>query len=69
MTKYNSKKIRLYRYHGLAVCTNVGGPASEKIEKQLQSLFKQKCLQIIIECNLSVINYLNVTFNPDDRFY
>ena len=40
--KYNSKNIGLYRDDGLAVFKNVSEPASEKIKKQLQSLFKQK---------------------------
>ena len=40
-----------------------------KKKKQLQSLFKQKALQIIIECNLKVVNYLDVTFNLNDGSY
>ena len=59
--KYDSKNNWLYRDDGLAVFKNVSGPASEKIKKQLQSLFKQKGMQIIIECNLKVVNYLDVT--------
>ena len=53
--KYDSKNIGLYRDYRLAVFKNVSGPASEKIKKQLQSLFKQKGLQIITECNLMVL--------------
>ena len=64
--KYNSKNIGLYRDDGLAVLKNVSGSASEKIKKQLQSLFKQKGMQIIIECHLKVVNYLDVTFNLND---
>ena len=67
--KYDSKNIGLYRDDGLAAFKNVSGPASEKMKKQLQSLFKQKGLQIIIECNLKVVNYLDVTFNLNDGFY
>ena len=37
--KYNSKNIGIYRDYGLAVFKNVIGPASEKIKKQLRSLF------------------------------
>ena len=37
--KYNSKNIGLYRDYGLAVFKNVIGPASEKMKKQLRSLF------------------------------
>ena len=67
--KYDSKNIGLYRDDGLAVFKNVSGPASEKMKKQLQSLFKQKGMQIIIECNLKVVNYLDVTFSLNDGSY
>ena len=67
--KYDSKNIGLYRDDGLAVLKNVSGPASEKTKKHLQYLFKQKGLQIIIECNLKVVNYLDVTFNLNDGSY
>ena len=67
--KYELKNIGLYRDDRLAFFKNVSGPASEKIKKQLQSLFNQKDLQIIIECNLKVINYLDVTFNLNDGSY
>ena len=67
--KYDSKHIGLYRDDGLAEFKNVNRPASEKIKKQLQSLFKQKGLQIITECNLKVVNYLDVTFNLNDGSY
>ena len=67
--KYDSKNIGLYRDDRLAAFKNVSEPASEKIKKQLQSLFKQKGLQIIIECNLKVVNYLDVTFNLNDGSY
>ena len=67
--KYDSKNIGLYRDEGLAVLKNVSRPASEKIKTHLQYLFKQKGLQIIIECNLKVVNYLDVTFNLNDGSY
>ena len=67
--KYDSKNIGLCRHDGLAVLKNVSGPASEKLKKHLQYLFKQKGLQISIECNLKVVNYLDVTFNLNDGSY
>ena len=67
--KYHSKTIGLYRDDGLAISKNVSGPASEKMKKHLQYLFKQKGLQIVIECNLKVVNYLGVTFNLNDGSY
>ena len=32
-------------------------------------MFKQRGLQIIIECNLKVVNYLDATFNLNDGSY
>ena len=60
--KYDSKNIGLYRDDGLIIFKQVSGPASEKIKKLLQSLFKQKGSQIFIECKLKVENYLDVKF-------
>ena len=40
-----------------------------KTKLQLQSLFKQKGFQIILECNLKVPNYLDNTFILNDGFY
>ena len=67
--KFDLKNIVLYRHDGLAVLKNVSGPASEKLKKHLQYLFKQKGLQISIECNLKVVNYPDVTFNLNDGSY
>ena len=63
------RHVSSYRDDGLTVFKNVSGPASEKIKKQLQSLFMQKGIQIIIDCNLKVVNYLDVTFNLNDGSY
>ena len=57
--KYNSKNYGLYRDGGLAVFKNVSRP----------SLFYQKGFQIIIECNLKIVNYLDATFNLNDGSY
>ena len=57
--KYDSKNIELQKDGGLTALKNLSGPASEKM-KQLQSFFKQKGLQIIIECNLKVVRYHGV---------
>ena len=67
--KYDSRNIGLYRDDGPAVFKNIKGPASEKYKKQLQSLFKQKDVLIIIECKLKFVKYLDVTFNPNDGSY
>ena len=69
MKKYDSENAGLCRYDGLTVFKNVSSPASEKIKELLQYLFKQKGLQIIIECNLKVVNYLDVTSNVSGGSY
>ena len=60
--KYVSKGIRLCRDDGLALFKNVSETASEKIKKQNGQ-------QMITECNLKVINYLDVTLNLNDGSY
>ena len=41
----------------------------EKIKKRLQKVFKNKGLNVIIECNMKIVIYLNVTFNLNDGTY
>ena len=41
----------------------------EKIKKHLQKVFKNNGLDVIIECNMKVGNYLDVTFNLNDDTY
>ena len=56
----------LYRDDGLAVFKSVSGPQSEKIKKDFH--FKS-FLKLEIMCNLSVVGYLDVTFNLKDGSY
>ena len=67
--KYNKNDVGLYRDDGLAVFKNISGPESERIKKNFQSLFKKYVLEIIIECNKKVVDYLDVTFNLKDGTY
>ena len=52
--KYNPNNIRLYRDDRLTVFTS--GPQSEKIKKTFQKMFKSKGLDIIINCNMKIVN-------------
>ena len=63
---YEKKDIGLYRDHGLAVFKNKSGPESEKIKKSIQSIFWENELKITIQCNLKIVDYLDVTFNLTD---
>ena len=67
--KYNKNDVGLYRDDGLAVFKNISGPESEHIKKNFQSLFKKYGLEIIIECNKKVVDYLDVTSNLKDGSY
>ena len=64
--KYNSSDIGLYRDDGLAVFKNTSGPQNEKIKKEFQKIFRDNDLDIIITCNMKVVDYLDVTLNLDD---
>ena len=68
-SKYNPNNIGLYRDDGLAVFKNTSGPQSEKIKKNFQRMFKNKGLDIIINCNMKIVNYLDVTLNLNDGSY
>ena len=67
--KYNPYNIGLYRDDGLAVFKNTSRPRSEKIKKTFQKMFKYKDLDIIINCNMKIVNYLDVTLNLNERSY
>ena len=53
----------------MAVFKNTSGPQSEKIKKTFQRMFKNKGLDIIINCNMKIVNYLDVTLNLNDGSY
>ena len=67
--KYNKNNIGLYRDDGLAIFKNISGPKSEKIKKDIQKLFKENELDIVIQCNTKTVNYLHVTLNLENSFY
>ena len=41
----------------------------EKIKKRLQKIFKNNGLEVIIECNMKILNYLDITFNLNGCTY
>ena len=67
--KYDKSDIGLYSDDGLVLFKNIGGPESEHTKKNFQSLFKKYRLEIIIECNKKVVDFLDVTFNLKDGTY
>ena len=67
--KHNKNNIGLYRNNGLAIFKNISGPKSEKFKKDIQKLFKENELDIVIQCNLKTVNYLDVTVNLENSAY
>ena len=67
--RFNKKDIGLYRDDGLSVFKNLSGPENEKIKKILQKIFKENGLNIIIQCNMKIVNYLDLTLNLNDGTY
>ena len=66
---YNRNNIGLCRDYGLAVFRNTSNPQSEKIKKTSQKMFKIKGLDIIINCNMKIVNYVGVTLKLNDGSY
>ena len=56
-------------YIGLAILKNTSRPAAGKLKKKFQKLFREKDLDIIVQCNLKINNYLDITFNLDNGSY
>ena len=68
--KYNKTDFGLYCDHGLVVLKNKSGLQLEQEKKNIQSnISKKHELNIIIQCNMKVVNYLDVTFNLNDGTY
>ena len=64
--KFNKNNVGLYCDDRLAVLKNKSGRQSEQVKKNIQKLFKEHRLDIIIQCNMKIVNYSDVTFNLND---
>ena len=67
--KYNKNDLGLYRDDGLVVLKNKSGPQLEQVKKNIQKIFKGHELDINIQCNMKIVNYIDVTFNLNDGTY
>ena len=65
----NKIYIWLYRNDGLTILKNTSGLAAEKLEKKFQKLFKQKDIDIIVQCNLKINNDIDMALNLNDGSY
>ena len=61
--------IGLYRDDDLAVFKNKGGPQAVRIKKDFQKIFRENDLNIVIKCNLKIVDYLDVTLNLLNNTY
>ena len=59
----------LYRDDGLVLFKDKSGPELEKIKTLVQSIFWENELKITIQCNLKIVDYLEVSFNLRDSPY
>ena len=66
---YGKENIGLYRDDGLAVFKNITGPQADRIRKDITRHFKTHGLNITIQTNLKIVNFLDVTFNLNNATY
>ena len=64
--KYNKSDVGLYRDDVLAILKNISGTKSEKVKKDIQKLCKENELDIVIQCNMKAVNYLDVALNLEN---
>ena len=67
--QYDTKNIGLYRDDVLSIFKNCSGLQMEEIKGSLQKVFKKIGFNIILKCNMKIVNYLDVTFNLNDSTY
>ena len=69
-TFIDKKQIGLYRDDGLCVIDHANGPKLDRLRKDIIKLFKDEDLNITIETNLSVTDFLDVTLDLNTgKFY
>ena len=61
--EFGENKIDLYRDDGLSCFQDLSGPESKKIKKKLCKIFKKHGLNITVECNLRITEFLDFTFD------
>ena len=55
--------VGLYRDDGLAIVRNLSGPKIERKRKAIIKLFKECGLNITIQANLKIVNFLDIEMN------
>ena len=67
--EYGKDNIGLYRDDGLAIFKHTSGPQAERIRKDITRRFKTHGLNITIQTNRKIVNYLDVTFDLTNGTY
>ena len=67
LSKHISKNhIELYRDDSLAISKNLSRSRSRKTQQKVSKIFKEKYQDIIVQCNLKINNYLDITLSLND---
>ena len=61
--EFGKNNIGLYRDDSVSCFQNISGPDSEKIKNKMCKIFKENGLNITVECNLGITEFLDVTFD------
>ena len=67
--RFGRNYIGIYRDDGLAVIPYANGPKIERARKDIIRIFSNNGLKITAECNLSITDFLDVTFNLNNGTY
>ena len=65
----NKNHIGLEKDDGLAILKKTSRPKVEKLKKNFQQFFKEKDRDNIVQSNLKITYYLDITLNLNDRSY
>ena len=61
--------VGIYRDDGIACLFNKSGPETDRMRKKIIEIFKENRLQITIETNLTVADFLDVTLDLSKELY
>ena len=67
--KYKRKNLALYRDDRITIFKNVNRPDPEKIKKHFCELLIDHDLELTIQCNRKVVNFLDATLNLENATY
>ena len=66
---YNKKNFGLYRDDGLEVAKNNSGLETEKNKEKHTKISKENKFDIVIQCNMKIVNNLDVSLNLNNSNY